>query len=251
MPFWQFTGSVAEFFPSLGFTAQPGGVYLFGTGETPALSEQPRPTGADAGAPTLRWTQVAGPQTYHRLAQVDTVPASSASLGVSGTVDVTVYGAKGDNSTDDYAAIMSAIAACPAGGIVYFPPGTYLVTNTITIPANVTLRGHSGTRWPQYGGMPVFVKPKFGSFLGTALLSATETDGWRLENLTLTSGRATQQGTGGAVHGIAVTGAAKAVRMNNVLINNFSGHGVFTDSTANGWPGGWEIEGVNVDELRP
>lgn len=174
--------------------------------------------------------------------------ASSAATGVPTVINVkdAPYNAKGDNSTDDYAAIAAAVAACPPGGVVYFPVGTYLVTNTINIPTNVTLRGTYGARWPQYAGMPVYIKPKFGAFQGTALLAAIETSGWRLEGLTLNSGRATQITTGNAVHGLQVKGACKAVRMNNVLINNFSGHGVYTDSTVNGWPGGWEVEGLNV-----
>lgn len=41
------------------------------------------------------------------------------------------YGAKGDGTTDDRVAIQAALDACNAagGGIVYFPPGTYLVSH--------------------------------------------------------------------------------------------------------------------------
>lgn len=46
------------------------------------------------------------------------------------------YGAKGDNSTDDTIAIQNAINAATAGGIIYFPPGIYLVSATLT--ANVS-----------------------------------------------------------------------------------------------------------------
>ena len=65
-----------------------------------------------------------------------------SSLAVSGNesvagprprVDVTAYGAKGNNTTDDTVAIQAAInAACQAwpngGGGIYFPPGSYLVS---------------------------------------------------------------------------------------------------------------------------
>lgn len=68
--------------------------------------------------------------------------------------NVKAYGAVGNGSTDDTAAIQSAIDACKAagGGIVWFPSGTYkLVTNplkmysgatpTIVAYSNITLMG--------------------------------------------------------------------------------------------------------------
>ena len=161
-------------------------------------------------------------------------------------VDVRDFGAKGDNTTDDLAAFTAAIAACAPGGVVIVPPAQYVVTNSISIPANITIRGAMATRWPQYGGIPVYIKPKFGAFLGTSVFSAVDTDCWRLENITLQSGRAVQLGTGNPVDGLAVTGAAKAVRLQNVMINNMSGHGIHTDSNSNGWPGGWEVSNVNI-----
>jgi hypothetical protein len=48
-------------------------------------------------------------------------------------IDVTAYGAKGDGTTDDTAAIQAAItAACAQSSrpTVFFPPGSYLVTQT-------------------------------------------------------------------------------------------------------------------------
>lgn len=47
-------------------------------------------------------------------------------------VDVRNYGAVGDGSTDDSAAIQSAVDAASPGGSIYFPPGTYYVTTTIS-----------------------------------------------------------------------------------------------------------------------
>ena len=55
--------------------------------------------------------------------------------------DVMAYGAVGNGAADDAAAINAAISACPAGGTVFLPPGTYKVVTGITIGKQLTLRG--------------------------------------------------------------------------------------------------------------
>jgi hypothetical protein len=71
------------------------------------------------------------------------VGSGSSSLGWYIVTDP-AYGATGDGTTDDTISIQAAIDACTAagGGIVYFPPGTYSITNTLTVVGhNVTLMG--------------------------------------------------------------------------------------------------------------
>jgi hypothetical protein len=55
----------------------------------------------------------------------------NAEIGTAAdSYDVTLYGAFGDGSTDDSDAIQDATNACAAagGGVVYFPPGTYITS---------------------------------------------------------------------------------------------------------------------------
>ena len=60
--------------------------------------------------------------------------------------NVTAYGAVGDGATDDTSSVASALTAASGGGIVFFPPGTYLVSG-LTLTANIVMMGvgaHSG-----------------------------------------------------------------------------------------------------------
>lgn len=60
----------------------------------------------------------------------------------SGMFNVKKFHAVGDGITDDTTAIVNAIAAAHAGGIIYFPPGVYIISNTINIPySNISLIG--------------------------------------------------------------------------------------------------------------
>ncbi len=64
-----------------------------------------------------------------------------ATLHTMSLVDVRGFGASGDGTTDDTAAISAAlVAAANAGGGVYVPAGTYAVS-TITIPDGITVQG--------------------------------------------------------------------------------------------------------------
>lgn len=63
-------------------------------------------------------------------------PTSSASL------DARWYGLKADGSTDDSDALTAAISALPSnGGQVVLPPGEIVLLSTVTLIANMTLRG--------------------------------------------------------------------------------------------------------------
>lgn len=57
-------------------------------------------------------------------------------------VNVNDFGAAGNGVTDDYPAVILAISALNGNyGVVFFPPGTYLLSNTLVLPDSVILRG--------------------------------------------------------------------------------------------------------------
>jgi len=71
-----------------------------------------------------------------------TVAAEPAPAGLEGIVNIRSYGAKGDGTTDDTAAIQAALDdAAKLGGKVHVPPGRFLVKGSLRIPPGVTLEG--------------------------------------------------------------------------------------------------------------
>lgn len=65
---------------------------------------------------------------------------------VGRTFDLLAYGAKGDGTTDDTAAVQGAFTAAAGVGPVYVPSGkTFKITSTITYPVGTTVMGDAGT----------------------------------------------------------------------------------------------------------
>jgi hypothetical protein len=84
---------------------------------------------------------LAGPNIAINLVEDELQIVASPSGGSSSHfIDVkNDFGAAGNGTTDDTAAIQSAINAAPsAGAIIFFPRGSYRVTSTLTIPAVAT-----------------------------------------------------------------------------------------------------------------
>lgn len=61
-------------------------------------------------------------------------------------VGVKDFGAKGDGITDDTSAFKAALLA-GAGGVVYVPKGTYIIKDTLVMPAGTTLQGEGVGHW--------------------------------------------------------------------------------------------------------
>lgn len=112
------------------------------------------------------------------------------------SINIRDYGAKGDGVTDDSDSIQAAVDAAKStllnGGVVYAPPGTYLVTKSINLSNNstraITLRGTSraATKFITYNDITVFLHAEFVTFqdfavfqlgtMGTGRAFSTPTD---------------------------------------------------------------------------
>lgn len=85
MAFWQFTGVSPEFFPTLGFTAQPNEVYDLGN-DSPPYSQLAAGSVA-GGLPVLKWTSASGPATRRITSRTDEAPAAFGPRSYFGAED--------------------------------------------------------------------------------------------------------------------------------------------------------------------
>lgn len=95
-------------------------------------------------------------------------------------LNVRDFGAAGDGTTDDAAAINRAVTmASGRGGIVWFPGGTYITSQTIDIPAGVSLGGvGSKSVTISYTGGGVAVEATLGgSYTGDQWISGVSVTG--------------------------------------------------------------------------
>ena len=106
-----------------------------------------------AGGALALWGETVpqqGPPQQGRTANGDTKPAAekpaapavAAPLPSTAPIDVRLYGAKGDGTTDDTAAFQAAIEAARATSMtVYAPCARYLFAGRLNVPAGMTLEG--------------------------------------------------------------------------------------------------------------
>lgn len=84
-------------------------------------------------------TQTAGDARWLLPAAADAAYVHKGEL----VYDVRSYGAVGDGTTDDTAAIQATVAAIQAagGGVMFLPKGTFRISDTITITGRVSIQG--------------------------------------------------------------------------------------------------------------
>lgn len=180
------------------------------------------------------------------------------------------YGARGDNLTDDTASVQAAMAACNAagGGVVYFPRGTYRVTQlSMAGYANVQLCGTgsgSTLRWTWNAATVAGSMITISAGATRCRLELLRLDGAGLTNPAasrLNHLVAVGTGAGGGVvetqifrchftgmvansgDGVHVLGAAgNLVSRLWVVDSNFDGCSRFGVGAEQGWEYGWIVE---------
>jgi hypothetical protein len=217
---------------------------------------------ADGAVTLAKQANVTGPTALGRVSGTGApqalTPAQIRGLAqVAGPVfDVTAYGAVGNGSTDDTTAVQAAAtAAGTAGGVLYFPPGDYLI-DPITVDNNsatpwvhgITIKGSghvsriaartgaTGQLITVTGGYAhisdLYVDGRNQAVTLLRLGDGTLGDGCPrtvLENLYL------QNVVGStSAHAIELLGASgattHAIQMSNIRISDISGDGIYTSS---------------------
>ena len=145
-----------------------------------------------------------------------TLPEDDVALG---WYNVKSYGAVGNGSHDDTAAITAAITAAPERSTVYFPPGVYKITSALAISKGLLLRG-SGYPLGQYndhsGGTVIWQ-----ATVNTNGITCSQSPNVDVTNTTWIEGlRITAQGDGTPSSGVGVYGLTD-VNLSRCMVDNF------------------------------
>ena len=158
--------------------------------------------------------------------RITALEAAGGGADITKWYSVKGYGAVGNGSTDDTAAIQAAVDAVPStGGILYFPPGRYRVTAPITMKSYVHIVGcEPAARYWTYSSslMPSACAIEVAdSFSGAAVLVYAASQAYSIRNISIIGRNV------GTVHGVstaASTGETNAL-FENVAVVNMGGSG--------------------------
>lgn len=127
--------------------------------------------------------------------------------------DVRDFGAAGDGTTNDTTAIARALASVPStGGDVYFPPGTYRITSSLTPQSKTRLHGE---------GSASILLDGTGNM---SIVDITNVDDIEISHLALQGSGAFGVSQRGAI--FSGTGGSDRVRIENVFITSAGTSGI-------------------------
>lgn len=208
-----------------------------------------------AQTPLMRW-EAAGPHLigrirfgttpYDTIFDFDTAAAAATftgdltvtealnAHGVTDWVNAKRYGATGDGTTDDTAALQAAIDATPFGGMCYIPNGDYRTSTPLVVPPGVTvMMPHANMMYvPGLSDPPCRIRP-LAAFTGdSVIVFLNEADGgyadisgeMRLINVMIDGAAYTAT----PLDGIRAEGNVQNVVMDGVTIRFMSGNGIIT-----------------------
>ena len=153
-----------------------------------------------------------------------------------GYANVRQFGATGDGSTDDTAAIQATLDSLTAGGVCYFPPGAYMVSAPLSPTSQTTLMG---THTPRYQSTATAASnckiELLPTFSGAAMIEpGLDVRGISLNGICLSGAE-----VGVGIHGIFQDGNDSAGEFGWLLMNSqisgFTGSGYMGSSHVATW----------------
>jgi len=176
--------------------------------------------------------------------------ADAATVATPDWLNVMNYGAAGDGTTDDTAALQQAISAAAPGQVVYLPVGVYSVSYPLSVPNGVIVQGsyslqQSGNETSSDWGAVLKPTSSFSNsateYPGSAVfICLTGTARQHFQSF-LIDGSASATG----VDGIAGYGNSSAVIIDGVGVYAATGNGVGAyQSSSSAFPDGWLLQNV-------
>lgn len=160
------------------------------------------------------------------LTKADLFRICCACSSTRGIFNVQCHGAKGDGQTDDLGAILAARDAVNAagGGVLFFPRGTFVVSDTIELGTSTTIRGL---------GASSVLKAKLGVTSFNMLL-VRNSDDVRVQDLVLDGNRAEtgppadpdNENLGCGFLAQRVDNGRTGLSIQNVIVRNHHGSGI-------------------------
>lgn len=230
------TGRVVYSADGQGNTVQAGTIT---SGDGIALTATAVPSTPSGGALKLYSPDGEGLSTVDAAGRVEIISAGPGQGGTPDWFNVKAFGATGDGTTDDTAAIQAAISAVPAtGGVVYFPAATGYLLNSVSLSittAATILLGDGAENTKLLIGT---------SFSGTAAVSITAYN-CQVRDLSV-SGNSTTTTTNPVANGIEISGVRRA-KINRCSFFNVNGWAIeIKATTASGTsnPVGTQLEQI-------
>jgi hypothetical protein len=249
---WTVTATSPDAFSAANNTLTPPTQFHVSDPATGASTESVLVTNATfVSGSTWTWTVTRGAEgtapVNHGATFTVYQVASAGSLGnlvQAFSVRSVQYGAKGDGSTDDTAAIQAAVTACAGAGVVYFPPGTYKLSSALTVGTGVTLCG---------AGQTATTLHQSSTTANAITIGGTTVANVQIRDLTITG---PSSGSGVGISASANAGANPVVQLviRNVTVSNMGSHGISLlvpivstfDNVVSNFNGGrgWYVTGV-------